>query len=585
MAALVKMPGHPRLFRRGSTYYHRASIPADIKATYPKTEETFTLGTKDHREAVIRVRVAAAEVDAKFEAHRRMNAAQRSEPVDELSPEQIKRLKDAYYHHLLEEDEEVRLDGFEEIDDEGNLVSEQQFEPRPTFEEREEVVADMNEVNRYNLARGKQDPFHRSEAEEVLSWDGVKLAEGSLSWPRLVRALLEAHVQAAEAIAKRNRGEVVETPAAPLSEPLSVPRGPLLSEHYRSRKAEAERSGRWGPKISADYETWVNLFIEVAGDRPVLDYAKEDARRFKETLLGLPSNRQKHPATRGRTAAECVEIAERLSLERLNTNTINKALARLQALWVWANRQFDEEVADIFGPMKLDAQGTARDERDPFSSEHLALIFHGPLFTGCFSERRRSEPGSTNLSGTSWFWLPLLGLYTGARLNELCQLRLEDVREEHGVRYLDIAEGTEDQRVKGNKKRVVPLHPSLMEIGFWRYIEARRKNRDDRVFPSLKLDASGYYSDRSSKDFAQYIKRVGAKTAKTSFHSLRHNFRDACIECEVSDDIAKVIQGHARGGMSDRYGSGKVSLQRLAGEMEKIAYPAIDLSRICNFEA
>jgi hypothetical protein len=191
VAALMKMPGHPGLFRRGSSYYHRASVPVDIQATYPKVEETFSLGTKDHREAVIRVRVAAAEVDARFEAHRRMIAPQRSELVEELSPEEIKRLKDAYCHNLLEEDEEVRLGGFEEIEEEGNLVSDPQFEPRPTFVEREEVVADMDEVNRYNLARGKLDSFHRGEAEEMLSWDGagVKLAEGSSSWPRLVRSL------------------------------------------------------------------------------------------------------------------------------------------------------------------------------------------------------------------------------------------------------------------------------------------------------------------------------------------------------------------------------------------------------------
>lgn len=157
MAAFVKMPGHPRLYRRGSTFYHRASIPADIKDTYPKSEETFTLGTKDYREAVIRVRVEAAKVDARFEAHRRMKAAQRITPVDELSPEQIKRLKDAYYRHLLEEDEEVRLDGFEEIDKAGNLLSEKQFDPRPTFEERE--------PEHPRTGAGHFDPYRQADAQ------------------------------------------------------------------------------------------------------------------------------------------------------------------------------------------------------------------------------------------------------------------------------------------------------------------------------------------------------------------------------------------------------------------------------------
>lgn len=46
------MPGHPRLYRRGAVYWHRAAVPVDIKDTYPKAEDTFSLRTKDHREAL-----------------------------------------------------------------------------------------------------------------------------------------------------------------------------------------------------------------------------------------------------------------------------------------------------------------------------------------------------------------------------------------------------------------------------------------------------------------------------------------------------------------------------------------------------
>ena len=97
------MPGHPRLYRRGATYYHRAAVPVDIRGTYPKTEETFSLRTTDHREAVRRVRVAAAEVDRRFDKHRQ-RLAQRAQPVlKELSEEQIKRIGEIYYAFRLAE--------------------------------------------------------------------------------------------------------------------------------------------------------------------------------------------------------------------------------------------------------------------------------------------------------------------------------------------------------------------------------------------------------------------------------------------------------------------------------------------------
>ena len=65
MAALEKMPGHPRLYRRGAVYYHRAIVPKDIADTYSKVEETFSLKTKEHAEALRLVRVASVGVIGK----------------------------------------------------------------------------------------------------------------------------------------------------------------------------------------------------------------------------------------------------------------------------------------------------------------------------------------------------------------------------------------------------------------------------------------------------------------------------------------------------------------------------------------
>ena len=40
------MPLPPRLIKRGNVYWFRCSIPRDIKNSYPKTEETFSLETR-----------------------------------------------------------------------------------------------------------------------------------------------------------------------------------------------------------------------------------------------------------------------------------------------------------------------------------------------------------------------------------------------------------------------------------------------------------------------------------------------------------------------------------------------------------
>ena len=62
------------------------------------------------------------------------------------------------------------------------------------------------------------------------------------------------------------------------------PQGPLLSELEAERREEARQSTSWSNKASDDYRVWIDLFVEIAGDRPVLDYTKVDARRFRSIL-------------------------------------------------------------------------------------------------------------------------------------------------------------------------------------------------------------------------------------------------------------------------------------------------------------
>lgn len=362
--------------------------------------------------------------------------------------------------------------------------------------------------------------------------------------------------------------------------PLNQASGPTLSEMFAARQAEANRSVEWSAKLEADYSVWVGLFLELTGDRPFANYRKADARAFKEVLQELPANRTKYPETNGLGPREAVQAGKQNGLDVISTSTVNKGLGRLQAIWKWADKQLDDDLPDIFGPMKVATKGNARDEADPFTKGQLQAIFSGPLFTGCRSERFRTHPGETNMSGTSWYWLPLLGLYTGARLNELCQLHLTDIEEEEGIAFLHLREGQEGQRIKSGTGRVVPLHPKLIELGILRYAEAQRRSGEERLFPTLQVGQTGYYSDRPSKDFAAYLKGINAKSEKTSFHSFRHGFKDACRSGGVQPDIADILHGHSLHGMAGRYGNGKAPLSLLYEAICSVTYNGLTLESV-----
>ena len=93
-------------------YYYRKAVPDDLRAVVGKREWKQSLATKDPAEARRKHAAVAARVEAEISELRRRNDRLSRPPLRELDGATIKRVGDAYYAHLLEEDEELRIDGF-----------------------------------------------------------------------------------------------------------------------------------------------------------------------------------------------------------------------------------------------------------------------------------------------------------------------------------------------------------------------------------------------------------------------------------------------------------------------------------------
>ena len=571
------MPKHPRLTKRGNVYWHRASVPVDIKATYPKTEETFSLGTKDPQEALRLVRKAAVEVDERFAAHRRHLAPISEPPLAELTQDHLRRLEEAYFAHLLDEDEETHLEGFYE---EGEPIP---AVPLPTFDERVEGSADLAADARHGLARGKSDGFYRDEAEEVLSWDGlgIRLDPSSPSWKLAVRAIQRAIVRAQEAMEARDRGDVIDTPALPTS-PVreSVSASCCLASEVREDWIAEKSKAAWVDKTRREHEVWSQHFIDLVGDRPIDQYVKADGRRFKLALQKLPPNWNKQVGLKGLTFAKAAEKAGSLGLAPMSDKNINKIIACIGAFFNWAAEQYDEVRNNPVDKLKIKIKSRARDDRDPFSMKQLRAMFTAPLYTGCRSAYHWSRPGTEVLADSGRYWVPLISLYSGARMGEIIQLRTEDVGEDAGVTFFLLTDEHDDQRLKtANAHRRIPVHPEIVELGLLDLVERRRRADEPRLFPDLARGEDGYYSSPFSKFFGRFLRASGADAPRTSFHSFRHNFEDACRNVDVPFEVMNTLQGHGESGMAKRYGKGYV-LKKLDEWMRKIAYEELDLSHL-----
>jgi integrase len=216
--------------------------------------------------------------------------------------------------------------------------------------------------------------------------------------------------------------------------------------------------------------------------------------------------------------------------------------------------------------------------RNPFTITDLKTIFNPKNYL-----RHRNHRAASSAR----FWLPILGLYTGARLEELGQLHLSDIRqdpEDSKIWYLDINADTPDKSVKTKAgRRMIPLHPVLIKGGFLRRIAYLKKRREERLFPELtKVHAESSYTDPISQWFGNYVRRLSIGPKKP-FHSFRHTFIMAfkSLQHTPAWTLVEEVAGHAKAGSESmtRYGGHRSSVKELYAEViTKLTYPGLDLS-------
>src|SRR6185312_3760361 len=205
--------------------------------------------------------------------------------------------------------------------------------------------------------------------------------------------------------------------------------------------------------------------------------------------------------------------------------TQDKYLVMLKQLLIWAaNEGYIEKVPGRGVTVAGVGKTNPAEQRNPYSAEQLVAIFKSPLYTGHRSERTRHQAGKLVLRDGK-FWVPLVALFSGMRVGEIIQLSRTDVRESDGVVYFDVNDGDGKQVKTTSSKRRVPVHPTLIEMGFLKFVHSVKHG--GRIFSDIEPGQDGSFSHNFSKWWGRYSRQVGFRSPKTSFHSLRHGFRDA----------------------------------------------------------
>lgn len=232
---------------------------------------------------------------------------------------------------------------------------------------------------------------------------------------------------------------------------------------------------------------------------------------------------------------------------KLASKTLTQYLLAGNVFWKWAMRhdaRWREDFKDRANPFENhdlpQVRGKAKTDaqRKDFNLEDISKL-HGAAL----------NEGHAILAD-----LILLGTFTGARIEELCQLKAEHVIEPDGIRSFDIVDSKTAAGI-----RVVPIHPALSAL-VDRLVE---QSKGGYLVPSDSKNKYGIRSDALSKAFGR-LKTTHGYGSQQVFHSIRKTVVTQLHRASVQGALIAELVGHETGSVTfDVYSQGATAAQKL----------------------
>lgn len=401
----------------------------------------------------------------------------------------------------------------------------------------------------------------------------------SAQYVALHSAFLDHYFKLSEAALARYSGDW-RSMAHTVDAPLSVERtraakvdGRRLMEvfeEYANERMLTHKKSRGVMSTLTEYRALMREFTELVSDPPVAQVTRAVVREYRDAVARLPS---KGEGIRKLNARDKIAKADAEGLPRITAATVSTKLRALSSVLSYALRlEYVRENPVVAGQFLRESSKAVRverassKERNHYDKRELEAIFSSPIFNG----EGWSPPRAG--FGDAWYWMPLLMYYTGARLEELAQLQVKEVRSSVSGPFLSIlnAEGEEDGargvKTEGSR-RDIPLHPDLIRLGFTRYVAALA---DGQVFPGLTPDPKGYFGTNFGRRWADYLRNVAHLQSPASpSHGFRHTFKTLCRAAGIPEDVHDAITGHS-GGNAVARSYGEMSLAAMAREIARL---------------
>ena len=485
-------------FKRPETgvYYFRKAVPHKIRHLVGKTEEYISLGTSDAKQARILFLRVAAEVQERWDAL----IADRPR----LSKKHIQGLAGEFYRWL---------------------VAKHDKDPGKAEEWLAEAERDRRIIKPRLNGFGAGGPLYYKQVKEFL--DERKLVLDDHDVFTLAYAAAPAGVQAKEQLARNAKGDYSPDPAEARFpkwehvEPdiVSSSRRLTLTLHWddyvKERMPSAATIKRWRPILEK--------LAVFAGSDDLAKVTTAIVLKWKTALLNE-------------------------GLSPMTVKEVNIAAVRNFFSWAVDNNKIAKNPAE---DVKIHVpKNYQKDQGRAFEDGEVRLILSEAL--------RPKSKRTTDHYAAAKRWVPCICAYTGARVNEITQLRREDVtfRKIAGGAIWVIVITPEAGTTKTNKRREVPIHPHLVDQGFLKFVES---SKDGPLFYDPKLAKTGSRANpqyaKVGNKIAEWVRDIGVGAADVQpNHGWRHTFQRVAQSVRMDPEIRDAIKGHAPRTEGEKYG-------------------------------
>lgn len=172
--------------------------------------------------------------------------------------------------------------------------------------------------------------------------------------------------------------------------------------------------------------------------------------------------------------------------------------------------------------------------RTIFNQEELVKMFEKMIDNNFYK--------SNNIAN---FYIPMLALFSGMRIEEICKMKTQDIVKEDGVHCFSI---TPPVKTKSSIRKV-PIHSYLIDdLDFLKYVRSRENK--EYLFDLKRCVVKGKmkHSHEYGQDFgafkADFVSEKRVKEDLISFHSFRHSFSTRLNASRVSDNNISKLLGH-----------------------------------------